>query len=90
MDRERELALRQSIALGRQKVEAVSERLPDGTYVLSDEWLIARIVLEDLDRELEDLLENPPNSDDWSASVCAPLKPPPHLNSGANALPEPE
>jgi hypothetical protein len=86
MDRERELALRESIALGRLKLESAIETLPDGAFVLSGEWLSARIVLEDLERELEDLRD----PDDWSAPVCVPRKPPPHLNSGAIALPEPE
>jgi hypothetical protein len=43
-----------------------------------------------LESELKNLLDNPPDSEDWSASVCVPVRPPPHLNSGAIALPEPE
>jgi len=89
MDRERELDLRRSIELGRQKLESAIENLPDGASLLTDETLTATIVLEDLESELASLLENPPESDDWSASVSVPLKPPPHLNSGAIALPEP-
>jgi|HubBroStandDraft_1064217.scaffolds.fasta_scaffold356085_1 hypothetical protein len=90
MDRERELVLRRSIGLGRQKLESVIEKLPDGALVLTDEWLNATLVLEDLESELKNLLDNPPDSEDWSASVCVPVRPPPHLNSGAIALPEPE
>jgi hypothetical protein len=48
MDRERELVLRRSIGLGRQKLESVIEKLPDGALVLTDEWLNATLVLEDL------------------------------------------
>jgi hypothetical protein len=84
---DRELDLRRSIELGRQKLESI-EKLPDGAIVLSDEWLNAVIVLDDLESELNNLLDNPPEH--WSASVGAALQPPPHFNSGAIALPEPE
>jgi hypothetical protein len=89
MNRERELVLRRSIELGRQKVESLIEELPDGGLVLSDEWLSAIVVLEDLESELGELLGGPPDSD-WNAPAGVPLKPLPHLNSGAVALPEPE
>jgi hypothetical protein len=46
--------------------------------------------LEDLEKELEFLRDGPDDSDEPFAMVCAPLKPVPHLNSGAIALPEPD
>jgi hypothetical protein len=90
MDRERELALRKSIELGRRKLESMMEELPTGAHDLSDEWLSASIELDDSERELEYLLDNPADSDEGTASVGAPRKPAPHLNSDAIALPEPE
>ncbi len=40
--------------------------------------------------ELESPLDEPPESDEPTASVCAPVRPRPHLNSGAIALREPD
>jgi hypothetical protein len=40
--------------------------------------------------ELETSQDESPDSDEPTAMVCAPLRPRPHLNSGAIALPEPD
>jgi hypothetical protein len=40
--------------------------------------------------KIEVLPDDPMSADDPDAFVCAPLKPKPHLSSGAIALPEPE
>jgi hypothetical protein len=63
---------------------------PPGAFELPEDVLAAMIELEDLESEFKFWLDNPPDSDEPDLGVRAPLKPPPHLNSAAIALPEPD
>jgi hypothetical protein len=53
------------------------------TFDLPDHIVAAMI-------ELEDLSDEPSNTDDSTGLVHAPVQPRPHLNSGTATLPEPE
>jgi hypothetical protein len=46
--------------------------------------------LDDLQSQMESLRNDSPDATESDSLVGAPLKPPPHLNSGAIALPQPE
>jgi hypothetical protein len=63
---------------------------PRGAFELSEDVLTAMIELDDLESDFEFWFDNPPNSDEPEPGVRAPLKPPPHLNSAAIAIPEPD
>jgi len=64
--------------------------LSDDEPLPSDKLVTAIMELEDLRSELEFLRDDSPDSDEPDAFVGAPLNPPPHLNSGAIELPEPD
>ena len=91
MDREREeVALRQSVELSKQKLASMMVNLPEGASVPSADLMSAMVELDDLENQLESLRDDSLNSEESGPFVCAPLKPPPHLNSGAIPLPDPE
>jgi hypothetical protein len=91
MDRERdEVALRQSVELSKQKLTLMMVDLPEGASVPSDDLMNAMVELDDLENQLESLRDDSSNFEESGPFVCTPLKPPPHLNSGAIPLPDPE
>ena len=63
---------------------------PPGAFDLPEDVLTAMIELDDLESDCEFWFDNPPDSDGEDPGVRAPLKPPPHFNSTAIALPEPQ
>jgi len=66
------------------------QELASVSHTAEDEWLRVKVELMDLQNELEFVRDNPSASGNADAVVYSPLKPRPHLNSGAIALPEPE
>jgi len=91
MDREGdEVALRQSVALSKQKLASMMVDLPEGASVPSDDLMNAMVELDDLENQLKSLHDDSSNSEESGAFVCTPPKPPPHLNSGAIPLPDAE
>ena len=64
--------------------------LPDGASVPSEDLITAMVEAEDLRNELEFLQSDSTDSGEPDALVGAPIKPLPHRNSGAIALPEPD
>jgi hypothetical protein len=71
-----------------QEIALLMKDLSNGAHELSEELLTALIELEDLRDELQFARDNPFGERDQF--VHAFLKPLPHLNSGAIALPEPD
>jgi hypothetical protein len=90
MSREREAALEEMIEQRTQLLAAQMENLPRGASRPNEELLATLFDLDDLGRELDFLRENPDDSEEPPAFVCAPVNAPPHRNSGAVALPEPD
>jgi hypothetical protein len=90
MDWRSESALMALIERREQEIASLMTTLANATPELSEELLTASVELEDLRNELEFVRRNPPSSDAWDSFVPAPIKPFPHLNSGAIALPEPD
>jgi hypothetical protein len=64
--------------------------LPEGSSVASEDLITAMVKVEDLRNELEFLQNDSSDSGEQNAFVGAPIKPFPHLHSGAIALPEPD
>ena len=90
MDSKQELALREEIEGRAAELNWMTNALPCGAFVPPDDVVRVLTELEDLQNELAFLRDDPPDPDEPFASVCAPLKPAPHLNSGAIALSEPD
>ena len=60
--------------------------LPEGASVPSEDLITAVVEIEDLRKELEFLRSDSSDSGEPDAFVGAPVKPVPHLHSGAIAL----
>ena len=73
-----------------QEIAPLMTTLANDAPELSEELLTASVELQDLRNELEFVRDTPPISDACDSFVPAPIKPFPHLNSGAIALPEPD
>jgi hypothetical protein len=63
---------------------------PEGASVPSDDWITVMVEVEDLRNELEFLENDSSDSAESDGFSGAPIKPLPHLRSGAIVLPEPE
>lgn len=87
---EREFALRELIERQVREFESKLESLPHGATEAPEDVLAARVELDDLRNELDFLRGNFSGSGETPSLVRAPLNPPPHFNSGAVALPEPD
>jgi len=90
MDRERDLATRKRLRTEEFRLHELMMNLPDGASVPSEDLIAAIVEVEDLRNELEFLENDSSDSGEPGAFVGAPIKPAPHLNSGAVALPEPD
>ena len=96
MDRERELATRELLRAQEFRLEELIASIPgeSGAFVppdeLTDELITAMVELEGLRNELAFLQDDSSEPGEPDAFLDAPVKPPPHLSSGAIALPEPE
>ena len=88
MDRERELATRERLRTQEFRLQELMMNLPEGASVPSEDLITAMVEIEDLRNELEFLQDDSSDSGEPDAFVGAPIKPFPHLNSGAIALPE--
>jgi hypothetical protein len=64
-------------------------QFPPGASEPPEDVLTAFVELEELRNELEFVRDNPPDIDEPDAFACAPLRPPPYLNSGVVELREP-
>ena len=77
-------------SLLRELIQRREQELASAAHLIGeDEWLRVYVELVDLQNELEFVRDTPSASDDPDAPVYSPLKPRPHLRSGAIALPEP-
>jgi hypothetical protein len=90
VDREREVATRERLRAQESRLQELMMNLPDGASVPSEDLITAMVEAEDLRNELEFLQNDSTDSGEPDAVVGAPIKPLPHLNSGAIALPEPD
>jgi len=90
MDRERELATLERLRTQEFRLHELMMDTPEGAYVPSEDLITAMAEVEDLRNELEFLQNDSSDSGEPDAFVGAPVKPFPHLNSGAIALPEPD
>jgi hypothetical protein len=88
MDRERKLATRERLRAQESRLQELMENLPEGASVPSGDLMTAMVEIEDLRNELEFLHNDSSDSGEPDAFVGAPIKPLPHRNSGAIALPE--
>ena len=90
MDREREPATRGLLRAQEFRLHELMMNLPEGASVPSEDLITALVEVADLTNELEFLQNDSSDSGEPGAFVGAPIKPAPHLNSGAVALPEPD
>jgi hypothetical protein len=85
MNREREL---ERLHGQEFRLRELMMKLPEGASVPSEDAIAAMVEMEELRNELEFLQNDASDSGERDAFVGAPVKPLPHLNSGAVALPE--
>ena len=86
MDSGRQLAVKKQI----ETRTATMQRLARTTSADSISLAMAQDELKDLERELKALVDDESDSPEPDAMVRVPLRPRPHLNSGAIALVEPD
>jgi len=87
---EGELAIQERTELLMQQFGSATESLPAGAFVPSDALVAVIVELDDLQNELRVVRGDSSDSDEPDTLIRVPLKPRPHMSSGAIALPETE
>ena len=90
MDAERLRAAREKLRAQELRWRALTMDLPEGASDPGEDLMAAMVDFRELQSDLEFLQDDSPDSTEPDAFVGVPTKRPPHRNSGAIALPEPE
>jgi hypothetical protein len=90
VDRERIRAAREKLRTQKLRLHELMTNASEGTSDPGEDLMAAMVDFRELQNELEFLQDDSPDFAEPDAFVGAPVKRPPHRNSGAIALPEPE